>query len=112
MCAAIQEIFSSTGWNTRKISIDPGFSLVTGVEETSVDVAALQDQTNEHQEFLQDQVDDYEGQATQVITNLKEQGFEVKKPYTKNSWKQGKNESIINQLKSVFMLGRCLVLPR
>ena len=84
------EVISSTGWNTRRISIDPGSSLVTGVEATSVDVAALQDQANEHQYVLQIQVDDYEGQAFNVIKDLKEQGFEIKKPFAKNSWKRGK----------------------
>ena len=83
------------GWHNRKVSIDPGLSLVTGVQETSVDVAALQDQTNEHHGAQQGQVDDYGGQAVQVIGNLKEQGFEVKKPYANNSWKQGKIESMI-----------------
>ena len=71
-----------------------------------MDVAALQDQTNEHQEDLQDQVDDFEGQATQVMRNLKEQGFEVKKPYTKNSWKQGKIEGIIKPFKKCFYAGQ------
>ena len=79
--SAIQKVISSTGWNTRRISIDPGSSLVTGVEETSVDVAALHDQTDEHQDVLQDQVDDYGGQAVNVIQNIKQEGFEVKKPY-------------------------------
>ena len=64
-----------------KILIYPGLSLVTGVEQTNVDVAALQGQD-------QNQVDDHEGQAVQVITDLKEQGFEVRKPFTKASWRQ------------------------
>ena len=93
--AAIQEIVSSTGWNTKKISIDPRLSLVTGVEGTGVDVAAHQDQNNEHQDTLQGQVDDYGGQAAQVIRNHREQGFEVNKPYAKNSCKQVKIESMI-----------------
>ena len=39
--AAIQEIISLNGWKPHNISIDRGLSLVTGVEETSVDVAAI-----------------------------------------------------------------------
>ena len=109
---AIQEVISSTGWNTRQISIDPGSGLVTGVEATSVDVAALQDQTDEHQDVLQAQVDDYEGQAFNVIKDIKEQGFEIKKPFAKNSWKQGKLESIIKSFKTNSMPVNCLVLPR
>ena len=97
--SAIQEVISSTGWNTRRISIDPGSSLITGVEATRVDVVAMQDQDNEHQHVLQTQVDDYEGQASTVINDLKEQGFEGKKPFAKNSWKQGKVESIIKSFK-------------
>ena len=76
--------------------------MVTGVEETSVDVAALQDQTDEHQDVLQDQVDDYEGQAFNVIQDLKQQGFEIKKPFAKNSWKQGKIKLIIKSFKKCF----------
>ena len=69
--AAIQEVISSTGLNTRQISIDPGSSLITGVEATRVDVAALQDQDNEHQDAMQTQADDYEGQASTVIKDLR-----------------------------------------
>ena len=61
--AAIQEIISSNGWKPHNISIDPGLSLVTGVEETSVDVAALQDQDHQHQDTRQGKVDDHKGQA-------------------------------------------------
>ena len=86
----------------RQISIDPGSSLVTGLDATSVDVAALQDQTDEHQDVLQAHVDDYEGQTLNFIKDLKEQGFEIKKPFAKNSWKQGKIESIIKSLKKCF----------
>ena len=76
-----------------------------------MDVAALQDQTDEHQDVLQAQVDDYEGQAFNVIKDLKEQGFEIKKPFAKNSWKKGKLESIIKSFNDVSMSGNCLVLP-
>ena len=81
--AAIQEVISSTGWNTRRILIDPGSSLITGVEATRVDVVALQDQDNKHQDAMQTRSDDYEGQASTVIKDLKEQGFEAKKPFAK-----------------------------
>ena len=64
---AIQEIVSSNGWQPSKISIDPGLSLITGVEQKNVDVAALQDQDQDQQ----GQVDDHEGQAVQVIRDLK-----------------------------------------
>ena len=47
-------------------------------------------------------MDDYEGQAFNVIKDLKEQGFEIKKPFAKNSWKQGKVESIIKSFKKCF----------
>ena len=69
--AAIQEVISSTGWNTRQTLIDPGLSLITGVEATRVDVAAVYDQDNEHQEPMQTQADDYEDQASTVIKDLK-----------------------------------------
>ena len=100
--AAIQEKISSNGWQPSKILINQGLSLVTGVEETSVDVAALQDQDHQHQDTWQGQEDDHEGQAVQVIRDLKEQGFEVRKLFTKASWRENKIECMIKAFKKCF----------
>ena len=43
LSSAIQDIITSTGYSTRRISIDPGSSLVTAIEDTSGAVADLQD---------------------------------------------------------------------
>ena len=45
--SAIQEIISSTGWNTKIISIDPGSSLVTAIEQTSAEAATLKQQADD-----------------------------------------------------------------
>ena len=108
--AAIQEKISSNGWQPSKILINQGLSLVTGVEETSVDVAALQDQDHQHQDTWQGQEDDHEGKAVQVIRDLKEQGFEVRKPFTKASWRQSKIECIIKAIKDASMPASYLAL--
>jgi hypothetical protein len=101
--AAIQEKISSNGWQLSKILINQGLSLVTGVEETSVDVAALQDQDHQHQDTGQGLEDDHEGKAVQVIRDLKEQDFEVRKLSTNASWHQSKIESMIKAFKNASM---------
>ena len=50
LSSAIQDILTSTGWSTRKISIDPGSSLITATEDTSGAVADLQDQAGGHED--------------------------------------------------------------
>ena len=50
LSSAIQDIITSTGWSTRRISINPGSSLVTSVEDTSAAVEDLHDQADDHQD--------------------------------------------------------------
>ena len=48
LSSAIQDIITSTGWATCCVSIAPGSSLVTAVEDTSGAVTDLQDHDGEH----------------------------------------------------------------
>ena len=48
--AAIQDIIIANGWSTRRLSLDPGSSLVTAVRDTSKAVADLQDEEKDHDE--------------------------------------------------------------
>ena len=50
LSSAIQDIITFTGWSTRCISIDPGSTLVTAVEDTNGAVADLQNQADDHQD--------------------------------------------------------------
>ena len=50
LSSAIQDIITTTGWAIRRISIDPGSSLITAVEDTSGAVADLQDHDDGHQD--------------------------------------------------------------
>ena len=56
LSSAIQDIITSTGYSTKRISIDPGSSLVTALEDTSEVVADLQDQGDDPAEDHQDQL--------------------------------------------------------
>ena len=47
LSSAIQDVITSTGYSTRRISIDPGSSLITAVEDTNEAVADLQDQADD-----------------------------------------------------------------
>ena len=48
--AAIQDIIIANGWATRRLSLDPGSSLVTAVRDTSEAVADLKDKEENHHE--------------------------------------------------------------
>ena len=54
LSAAIQDIITVNGWATRKISIDPGSSLITAVQDTNGAVADLQDEEETHEEATVD----------------------------------------------------------
>ena len=47
LSSAIQDVITSTGYSTRRISIDPGSSIITAVEDTNEAVADLQDQADD-----------------------------------------------------------------
>ena len=51
---AIQDIISTNKWATRKVSIDPGSSLITAVQDTSGAVADLKDEEENHEEATVD----------------------------------------------------------
>ena len=89
LCSAIQDVITSTGHSTRRISIDPGSSLITAVEDTSEAVADMQDQADDQAEDHQDQPVTAQ-QNSELIQGLKNEGFEIKKPFSKRSQSQSK----------------------
>ena len=50
LSAAIQDIITTNGWGTRKISIDPGSSLITAVQDTSGAESDLKNEEKGHEE--------------------------------------------------------------
>ena len=70
LSSAIQDVITSTGYSTRRISIDPGSSLITAVEDTSEAVADLQDQADDPAEDHQDQLVTAQ-QNSELIQGLK-----------------------------------------
>ena len=97
LSSTIQDIITSIGYSARRISIDPGSSLVTAVEDTSGEVANLQDLADDHQDptiTAQENRD--------LIKGLISEGFEIKKSFTKRSQSQAKIESIIASFKVCF----------
>ena len=96
--SAIQDIITSTGYSTKRISIDPGSSLVTAVEDTSEAVADLEGQADDPAEDHQDQLVTAQ-QTSELIRGLRNEGFEIKKPFSKRSQSQSKVESVIKSFK-------------
>ena len=89
LSSAIQDIITSTGYSTKHISIDPGSSLVTAVEDTSKAVADLGGQDDDPAEDQQDQLVTAQ-QNSELIQGLRNEGFEIKKPFSKRSQSQSK----------------------
>ena len=83
--AAIQDIIIANGWATRRLSIDPGSSLVTAVRDTSEAVADLNDEEDYHEEEAVDIQ-----QAKELIDGLKKEGLTIKIPFSKASFHQAK----------------------
>ena len=75
---AIQDIIIANGWATRRLSIDPGSSLSTAVQDISEAVANLKDEEDYHEEQA---VDIH--QAKELIDGLKKEGFTIKIPFSK-----------------------------
>ena len=70
LSSAIQDVITSTGYSTRRISIDPGSSLITAVEDSSEAVADLQDQADDQAEDHQNQLVTAQ-QNSELIQGLK-----------------------------------------
>ena len=87
LSSAIQDIITSTGYSTKQISIDPGSSLVMAVEDTSEAVADLEGQDDDTAEDHQDQLVTAQ-QNSELIQGLRNEGFEIKKPFSKRSQSQ------------------------
>ena len=94
--SAIQDIIIANGWATRRLSIDPGSSLVTAMRDTSEAVADLKDEEDYHEEA----VDIH--QAKELINGLEKEGFTIKIPFAKASFHQSKIESTIKSFKVCF----------
>ena len=99
LSSAIQDIITSTGYSTKRISIDPGSSLVTAVEDTSEAVADLEGQDDDPAEDHQDKLVTAQ-QNSELIRGLRNEGFEIKKPFSKRSQSQSKIESVIKSFKT------------
>ena len=99
--AAIQDIITVNQWATRKVFIDPGSSLITAVQDTSKAVADLQDEGEANQEETVDIQ-----KAKELISVLRNEGFEVKIPFSKASFHQAKIESIIGSFKTAFAVAQ------
>ena len=97
LSAAIQDIISTNGWASHKISIDPGSLLIKAVQDTSGAVADLKDEEDNHEEATVDNQ-----QAEELLKGLRNEGFEVKIPFSKASFHQANIESIIWSFKTVF----------
>ena len=97
LSAAIQDIITVNQWATRKVSIDPGSSLITAVQDTSKVVADLEDEEEaDEEETVGIQ------KAKELISGLRNEGFEVKISFSKASFHQAKIESIIGSFKTAF----------
>lgn len=97
LSVAIQDIITVNQWATCKVSIDPGSSLITAVQDTSKAVADLQDEEEANQEATMDKQ-----KAKELISGLRNEGFEVNIPFSKASFHQAKIESIIGSFKTAF----------
>ena len=97
LSVVIQDIITVNQWATCKVSIDLGSSLITAVQDTSKAVADLQDEEEANQEATMDKQ-----KAKKLISGLRNEGFEVKIPFSKASFHQAKIESIIGSFKTAF----------
>ena len=96
LSSAIQDIITTTGWATRRISIDPGSSVITAVKDTSGAVANLQEHEDDHQDTAV-----ATQQTRDLINGLKNEGFEIKIPFSKASFHQPKIESRVTPLVQI-----------
>ena len=85
LSSAIQDIITTTGWATRRISIDPGSSLIPAVQDTSGAVADLEDHDDGHQPTTVTT-----RHTRDLLKGLKNEGFEIKIPISKASFHQAK----------------------
>ena len=94
LSAAFQDIITTNGWATRKIMIDSGSSLITAVKETSGAVADLKDEEDGHEDATVDNQ-----QTKELLKGLRNEGFEIKIPFSKASFHQAKIKLIIKPFK-------------
>ena len=80
--AALQEILTVQGWKTKKLSLDPGSSLVLAVVNTNEELREIAEQNlkeNEGEELVN--VDE----ARALMKGLQDQGFQIRTPRAKFS---------------------------
>ena len=85
LSSAIKDIITTTGWATRRISIDPGSSLITAVQDTSGAVADREDHDDGHQPTTVTTQ-----QTRDLLKGLEIEGFKIKIPISKASFHQTK----------------------
>ena len=93
--SALHEILSTQGWHTKRISIDPGSSLVPAIVKTSKEI-----QEEKDVQIKPEEVD--EEVTVTLVTGLRKEGWTVRTPYAKSSWRQAKVESLIKTFKRCF----------
>ena len=85
----MHEILSTQGWRTKRISIDPGSSLVPAIVKTSKEIQQIAEEKEDVQEKTEE-VD--ENVAVALVTGFGKEGWTVRTPYVTASWRQAKVE--------------------
>ena len=96
--SALHEILSTQGWRTKRISLDPGSSLVPAIVKTSKEIQEIaeEEDVQENPEEIDEEV------AVTLVTGLRKEGWTVRTPYATSSWRQAKVESSIKTFKRTF----------
>jgi hypothetical protein len=98
--SGLKECVGANGWSTRKISLDPGSSLLPAVHRTA---RHIQEDEDEHGEAEGDAaLPDEEvppKEAAALLDGLRSAGWVVRTPWSTSSWKQAKIESSIRVFK-------------
>ena len=75
--SALHEILSTQGWRTKRISFDPGSSLVPAMVKTSKEIQEIAEE--EDVQDTQEEVD--EELTVTLVTRLSKEGWQVRMPY-------------------------------
>ena len=96
--SALVEIMMKQGWRTKKISLDPGSSLVPAIVKTGKEIQEIaeEEDVQENPEEIDEEV------AVTLVTGLRKEGWTVRTPYATSSWRQAKVESSIKTFKRTF----------
>ena len=94
--SALHEVIATQRWRNKIISLDPESSLVPAVKRTSEELGELA----EHEGNPEEEEEGVEArQAAALVTDLRQEGFEIQTLGTKLSERKAKVESIIKTFK-------------